>query len=123
MQTGVPSGSWTVNLADGSANGWHFEQKADGPVTWAYDPITPAESSTGLYSGGEPGEGVLTPAQVTQLWAAIAAVEGDTAHHIDARAKGTWKLAVTGATPSDHLASAGPGVDAVVAFLATVHTP
>jgi hypothetical protein len=75
--------------ADGSNNRYLI-----GPETITYRPITPAESSTGIYSGGEPFSVAIGPAQYQEIVALLEAARQPGAGHAPARAKGTgaiWK--------------------------------
>jgi len=76
----APSGPdpapWTIEVADGSGNVTTFRATEDGEVTWHYDPVTPAESSSGTYSGGEPARGSLSAAQVDALWRFVRDTKG-----------------------------------------------
>lgn len=70
--------AWSVTLLDGSNN--QTTVRFDGEVAlWQYRPVTPAESSSGTYSGGTPAAGRLSSAAAKTfhdaLWAATAAVE------------------------------------------------
>jgi len=121
-ETAVPAPPWTIQLADGSGNLWRFSRpRADGAATWSYVPVTPAESSSGVYSGGAPREGTLTDAQVQALWPLARAVDGDTAHHIEARRMGTHALSLgVGESRQTRLVDGGDALARFVAFLSSL---
>jgi hypothetical protein len=87
---------WTITIADGSGNVTTFDASATGSVTWSYDPVTPAESSSGTYSGGTPASGELTTAQVQTLWSLARSAKGQPPER--GRAKGTLLLEVESST-------------------------
>ncbi len=83
-------------MADGSNNVTRVQRGPDEPdARWSYDPMTPERSSSGTYSGGDPAEGVLDDAAVTDLWVAVDAALSDESGHAEARAMGTVSLTVT----------------------------
>jgi len=83
--------SWKLAYNDGSANGYRFDAAGDG-ATYRYKPVRPEESSTGMYSGGDPREGALDATTVATLWQHVRALEQATQHHVEARAKGTGQF-------------------------------
>ena len=87
---------WTITVADGSGNVTTFDASATGSVTWSYDPVTPAESSSGTYSGGTPATGELTTAQVQTLWSLVRSAKGQ--RHERGRTMGTSLLKVESST-------------------------
>jgi hypothetical protein len=89
---GPDAAPWTVTLSDGAGNVTTITQPQGGPVTWRYRPVTPAESSTGFYSGGDPASGTLAPAQVDALWTLVRAARGEPADQ--GRDKGTFLVEV-----------------------------
>ena len=86
---------WSIDYHDGSANAFHARDAGDG-ATFEYVPVRPEQSSTGLYSGGEPKRGALTPAAVASLWAQIATLEGSL--RTTERGKGTGAFSLRDAT-------------------------
>lgn len=89
-----------LSVADGSANGYRFTRDAAGKVQFVYDPVTAAESSSGMYSGGAPRQEELEPndARLTELWALLEKLEADKAKHTPDRARGT--AAISWESPS-----------------------
>lgn len=86
---------WTLDYSDGSANQYHFEQRSkDGAVSFRYVPVRPEESSTGMYSGGEPRQGRLTARQARELKRRLAELESDAALRTEERGKGTGDFRV-----------------------------
>lgn len=71
----MPAAPWSLRFADGCGNCSHI---ATGPsaasVEWSYDPVTPRESSSGEYSGGEPRRGAASRAAAAELWASLFAL-------------------------------------------------
>lgn len=92
---------WALKYADGAANIYHFAQETTGgPVSFEYVPVTPEQSSTGTYSGGEPRKATLAAddPRIDELWQRVERLEADTASHGPDRNKGTGAFAI--ATPS-----------------------
>ncbi len=89
---GPDAAPWTVTVADGSGSVTTFTQPIEGPAAWHYRPVTPAESSSGVYSGGAPASGTLTASQADALWEHARAAEGEPADK--GRAKGTLLVEV-----------------------------
>lgn len=82
--------SWTVIYSDHSGNVYRFwKDGGDVDARFAYDPVTPERSSSGTYSGGDPYEGIMDPAQVEALLQRIRDLEDDTGSHATSRMKGT----------------------------------
>jgi len=86
----IPRAPWLLTYHDGSANGYRFWKDAEGEdAHFEYSPVQPSKSSTGMYSGGEPAKGVLSPAQIEEAWQRIVRLESDTKLHAAERMKGT----------------------------------
>jgi len=102
MNEPVPAAPWKLSYADGSANlySW-WQDQAGAPVYFAYDPVTPETSSTGLYSGGSPREEQLSAGdpRLGELWSRVRALQRDTAHHSPSRDKGTGAFSLV--TPNE----------------------
>ncbi len=93
---------WIVSYHDGSANGYRFWQdKAGGEVRWEYSPVTPAESSTGMYSGGKPQKGLMNRKQADELWHWVRRFRADPSLHAESRMKGTGAFKVKAAGEKD----------------------
>jgi len=93
----APAAPWSITYADGSAN--VYQVTADGDVVrFAYRPVTPERSSTGMYSGGEPRSGLLEAPQVAALWRQVRELEANTPLHVADRGKGTGAFQLTEAT-------------------------
>lgn len=89
-------GSWTVIYSDHSGNAYRFSQRGEAhPAVLDYDPVTPEESSSGTYSGGDPYKGTLTPEEVERLWVEVRDLEASTAGHSSKRRMGTGSFRVT----------------------------
>jgi hypothetical protein len=92
---GIEPGPWSLTFADGNGNVTRVA-RAPGQtaITWSYDPIRPEESSSGTYSGGEPGQGALAEAEALQLWERVRALQSDPAVRAAQRELGTGRLEV-----------------------------
>jgi len=87
---GSPQAPWQVIYRDGSDNGYKFWKDTEGETArFEYSPIQPKESSTGMYSGGEPTKGVLKPEQVEELWQRARRLGADLSLRAEGRMKGT----------------------------------
>lgn len=106
---------WSVVVVSGSGDAWRF---AGGPeaAAWAFAPMTPVRSSSGVYCGGEPRSGALTDEPA--LWAHVVAVQSDRAHHTEQRRKGTAALVVSRPAGDVTTLATGPAVDALLAWCA-----
>lgn len=85
---------WSISYHDGNANGYRLWQDAE-VAQYEYTPVTPATSSSGTYSGGDPARGELTAAQAGEVWTRVEALARDASLHVAARAKGTGAFEVT----------------------------
>ncbi|HJN76087.1 MAG TPA: hypothetical protein QGF58_19300 [Myxococcota bacterium] len=90
----APPAPWSVSYSDGSGNASRLWADEEG-VGWSYDPVQPAQSSSGTYSGGEPAAGSLEPEQAGQLWSRMVELEVSPQHHAPQRAKGTGAFSIT----------------------------
>lgn len=106
---------WSLEYADGSANVYRLTQARPGDeVRFEYVPVTPAQSSTGTYSGGDPKQARLAPddPRVEALWKRVETLEADPSLRAPARAKRTGQFTVT--TPSgarEFIVQPGPTLD------------
>ena len=92
MTTTAP---WRLVYHDGSGNGYRFEQEANGDARFAYTPVRPQTSSSGVYSGGEPKEGRLGDGEVEALWTWVLKLEEDTSVHAESRMMGSGTFSLT----------------------------
>ena len=91
----VPKAPWLVTYSDGSANGYRFWKDSEGEdARFEYSPVQPKESSTGMYSGGQPANGVLNPEQIEGIWQRVLRLESDTKLRETERMKGTGAFAL-----------------------------
>jgi hypothetical protein len=111
---------WKLVVADGSANVYACECPLPGPAQCRYRPVRPEESSTGMYSGGDPWEVELTSAQIDALWREVDAASRNTAGHTDLRAKTTIAVEADGATKASFILEADAGV-ALLQVLKSLH--
>jgi hypothetical protein len=118
---------WRIVYADGSANVSRLDRPgAADPIDFVYDPVTPAESSTGTYSGGPPRTERITAddPRIDALWREVERLEADTSVHVRDRAKGTGAVTIT--TPSGErsfLVKGGPALEEIERILASFGAP
>lgn len=86
--------TWSIRYSDGSANAYRFEPAGEGGV-FDYDPVRPQQSSTGMYSGGDPRTGTLAAPALEALWRHVRALEGATVLHVTDRMKGTGAFEIS----------------------------
>lgn len=79
----------TYTYADGSANLYILT-----PTTLEYDPVTPEESSTGMYSGGEPKTVTITGEQFASIKALLESAIKNPSVHIKDRTKTSGAISV-----------------------------
>ena len=92
---GLPPAPWTLTYADGSGNRTRLEQAVAGAsIAWTYEPVTPAQSSSGTYSGGAARQGRLDEDQAATLWAQAVGLTEGLAPAEGGRALGTGGLTV-----------------------------
>jgi hypothetical protein len=118
---------WSIRYADGSGNATRM-WSADGVLRCTTDPVQPAESSSGVYSGGTPGEGDVAPDAARAVWVLLRQLEADVDSHVEQRAMGTGSFTVV--TPTGERSFLVKQGDALAAFdealraaTADCHTP
>jgi hypothetical protein len=82
----------TYEYADGSANLYILTENE-----LRYVPVTPEQSSTGMYSGGNPKTVSVTPAQFGELQGLFDSALKNTAIHIPDRIKTSGMISQMGA--------------------------
>ena len=99
----------SISVADGSANVYRFTRGADGRIAFASEPITPEQSSTGLYSGGPPRKEDLSAddARLSELWTLLQKLAADEAKHTPDRNKGTAAVGWTGSGSREFILQMG----------------
>jgi len=86
---------WSLSYSDGSGNSLRFAQdREDGSAEFEYLPVRPENSSTGIYSGGEPRQGRLDAKQVKELQKHLGKLESDASLRVEDRDKGTGAFTV-----------------------------
>ncbi len=86
---------WSVVYSDHSGNSYRFWLAGEAETRrFSYSPVTPEQSSSGTYSGGEPQKGTLSEAEADALIAAVLALEKACDGHTGARRKGTGTFRV-----------------------------
>ena len=107
--------AWRIEYADGAGNQYVLAHEGGERVAIAYRPVTPAESSSGVYSGGAPrvGSVAVSDPRVVELWMRVQALPGRSA----ARAMGTGAFTVTtGERVREVVVPAGVTLDAIHAL-------
>ena len=95
MPTDARRTPWSVIYHDGCGNGMRvWRETREQPARFEYDPITPEESSTGTYSGGEPSSGEVNDDVAAELWGWLNELESNPSLHTDLRMKMTGDFAV-----------------------------
>ncbi len=103
-----PGAPWSVTYHDGSGNGLRFWQEDEcGPARVAYTPVTPARSSSGIYSGGAPRQAELGPREVEALWRHLLALEAEGAPGGGGRAMGSGAFRLRTASGSRRFVVSG----------------
>jgi hypothetical protein len=87
------SEKFELSYSDGSGNTFHLKE---GVLT--YDPVTPAESSSGIYSGGDPWSTTLVPEKFSTLSLKLNEAIGKKSIHLKTRTMGSGLLILTSAT-------------------------
>jgi hypothetical protein len=81
---------WILNFSDGSGNQYTVTSAgAEGPGRLVYNPVTPEESSSGVYSGGSPADVQISSENTSELWRRVLALEQNTARHAKGRSMGS----------------------------------
>jgi Ni/Fe-hydrogenase subunit HybB-like protein len=94
----LPTGEalWSITYHDGSNNTFRFTQKApDAAAEFEYEPTQPAQSSSGIYSGGEAKRGTLDDAAVAALREEVERLASDPTQHAKSRMMGTGSFTLT----------------------------
>ena len=86
---GFAAGKTLYSYIDGNNNAYLISQDS-----LTYDPITPRESSSGTYSGGEPKQVALTVSQFQKIEALIKAIQKDKSLHEPTRQMGFGTLII-----------------------------
>jgi hypothetical protein len=94
-ENAAPEAPWNVVFHDGSGNGYRFWKASRKEGTrFEYSPVQPENSSTGMYTGGEPKKGRVDGKRVRELWRWVRRLEGDASLRTDSRDKGTGAFRV-----------------------------
>ncbi|MBR58308.1 MAG: hypothetical protein CMH54_09835 [Myxococcales bacterium] len=125
VDTASPASAWSISYSDGSGNGFFFSQAADqDQASFAYNPVTPRESSSGTYSGGSPRKGTMTSAQVTELKRWVQTLKDDSANHAAQRGMGTGAIRLTtNDVEEDFIVQRSQPLKDFEAFLAAFRAP
>jgi hypothetical protein len=114
------AGPWVVRITDGNGNRTTLT-RSGGTYTWTYAPVQPAESSSGTYSGGAPGDGAASLAALKEVWIAVGQAQANRAAHADQRAMGTVEIVIEGAAGATGVLL-GPGETANTVLAAVAAT-
>jgi hypothetical protein len=111
---------WTLVYTDGSNNSTRLWMEGEA-IAWSFNPVQPKESSSGTYSGGEPGEGQATVNAATAVWTKLRHLEATEGATPDGtRRMGTGWFTVT--TPSGKRRFVAERSDALTEFEAALRT-
>lgn len=78
---------WRCKYVDGSNNEFVFWKQQE-QIHFEYKPIQPMQSSSGVYSGGTPKQGILTKEQSEVLLQQVKLWSEKTSEHQKSRSKG-----------------------------------
>ena len=101
---------WTLDVSDGSGNLYRCRHVAGDSARFEYVPVTPQDSSSGVYSGGAPRSGLMTADQVRVVWQLVEFAVQQTDGHVEQRAKGTVSIESNGPTTASVLLRGDAGV-------------
>ena len=79
----------SLRISDGNGNLYEI-----GPTLLFYRPVSPMQSSSGLYSGGEPAALTLTAEMQSALQEAVHKAVAQKSDHISNREKGSYQVAI-----------------------------
>lgn len=123
MADRVPRGPWTLEFADGSGNLHRLARPHPAAdIILDYTPVTPATSSSGLYSGGLPRHARLAAddPRLDELWCRSRELV-DAAAPATPRAMGTTALTIATATGTvAGVVGRSPALDAIAELLASL---
>lgn len=95
-QDPAPTSTWRVRYDDHSGNRYRFWSSDDAATGhYTYDPVTPEQSSSGSYSGGEPQQGLLEAPGAAALLQAVRDLESAEKAHARTRMMGTGSFAIS----------------------------
>ena len=90
QETKLSGDEWELSFSDGSNNNYHFRLNASFPTgILEYDPIQPQESSSGIYSGGEPKNISVSPEIAQQIRERVTRLAADKKNHTEMRTMGS----------------------------------
>jgi hypothetical protein len=109
----APAKAWEIRCADGSNNRWIISMTASAPHgVMEYQPIKASESSSGLYSGGEPRRSELEPGVALEIRHMSDRLAADTSLHATTRLMGTGLITITEAgSKNTFILASGPALD------------
>lgn len=111
--------SWTLFFHDGSNNAFVVSVPAPGAVgSLEYRPVRPEESSSGVYSGGEPRAVPVPASAAIRLQDRIEQLARATGSHVGNRVMGSGAFSVrAGASQTRFLLGPGRELDEFTGFL------
>lgn len=87
---------WSLTYHDGSGNGYRLVHEIGADVVqFVYTPVTPALSSSGTYSGGDPIMRELSASQAAAVISAALRLERNAEDHAPNRAMGTGSFRIS----------------------------
>jgi hypothetical protein len=109
---------WQLRFVDGSGNQSTFSHEA-GRLTVRYEPMTAAESSSGVYDGGRPFSGTVSEALANRILESVRALAADPQLRVARREMGTgqFTINVSGGKECRFLIARGEPLEAFVSFL------
>ena len=94
---------WRITHHDGNGNTYRFKKDGDDDrIMFTYSPVTPAFSSSGIYSGGDAKQGFLNEDQSEKLNEWIARLASDSSIQSNSREKGTGAFYVSDSNGEKH---------------------
>lgn len=86
----VNATQWTLIFADGSGNQYTVTSaEKTGEARLVYNPVTPEQSSSGVYSGGAPADVQILAGNTSELWRRVDDLEQNTSRHAKGRSMGS----------------------------------
>jgi hypothetical protein len=110
---------WILNFSDGSGNQYTVSSSsAEGEARLVYNPVTPAESSSGVYSGGTPADVEISAKKNAEIWRRARALELNTSRHAKGRSMGSGSFRTkTADDESSFLMAMGSELSDFTAFM------
>ncbi len=113
---------WTLIFADGSGNQYTVTSaEKSGEARLVYNPVTPEQSSSGVYSGGTPADAQISAENTSELWRQVDALAQNTKRHAKGRSMGSGSFRTkTPAGDTRFLMSMGAELSAFTALISAL---